>query len=90
MALLHKYDGRVMKTYLLAMQNRELQVMRQLGHCNVVSLLNFFYTTGEVCIKISPNMCVRKLLFKSERDLGLFACGYRCSCSSQCLPLVTT
>jgi len=28
-------------------KNRELQIMRRLDHCNIVSLLYFFYTSGE-------------------------------------------
>ena len=33
-------------------KNRELQIMRRLDHCNIVSLLYFFYTSGEkkVCL----------------------------------------
>lgn len=28
-------------------QNRELQIMRKLEHCNIVKLLYFFYSSGE-------------------------------------------
>ena len=32
-------------------QNRELQIMRQLDHCNIVKLEYFFHTSGEkVCV----------------------------------------
>ena len=34
-------------------KNRELQIMRRLDHCNIVSLLYFFYTSGEK--KVCPN-----------------------------------
>ena len=32
---------------LFRFKNRELQIMRRLDHCNIVSLLYFFYTSGE-------------------------------------------
>lgn len=30
-----------------ALQNRELQIMRKLDHCNIVRLRYFFYSSGE-------------------------------------------
>lgn len=36
---------------LLLLQNRELQIMRKLDHCNIVRLRYFFYSSGEkVCL----------------------------------------
>lgn len=35
----------------LCLQNRELQIMRRLEHCNIVKLKYFFYSSGE---KVSP------------------------------------
>lgn len=32
------------------LQNRELQIMRRLEHCNIVKLLYFFYSSGEKVI----------------------------------------
>lgn len=32
---------------LLSFQNRELQIMRRLEHCNIVKLKYFFYSSGE-------------------------------------------
>lgn len=32
---------------LLCLQNRELQIMRRLEHCNIVKLKYFFYSSGE-------------------------------------------
>ena len=35
------------KCFFFRFKNRELQIMRRLDHCNIVSLLYFFYTSGE-------------------------------------------
>lgn len=35
---------------LFSLQNRELQIMRRLEHCNIVKLLYFFYSSGEKVI----------------------------------------
>lgn len=37
-------------------KNRELQIMRRLDHCNIVSLLYFFYTSGEKKDEIYLNL----------------------------------
>ena len=37
---------------LFRFKNRELQIMRRLDHCNIVSLLYFFYTSGEKKVKL--------------------------------------
>ena len=34
-------------TLLLMFQNRELQIMRPLDHCNIVKLKYFFYSSGD-------------------------------------------
>lgn len=33
--------------HVLPLQNRELQIMRKLDHCNIVRLRYFFYSSGE-------------------------------------------
>ena len=43
-------------------KNRELQIMRRLDHINIVSLLYFFYTSGEK--KVNTNyFTIVKLIF---------------------------
>lgn len=36
-----------MSIIYLPLQNRELQIMRRLEHCNIVKLKYFFYSSGE-------------------------------------------
>lgn len=40
----------------LSLQNRELQIMRKLDHCNIVRLRYFFYSSGE---KVQLVICFR-------------------------------
>ena len=40
-------------------KNRELQIMRRLDHCNILSLLYFFYTSGE-----------KKVVYRGGGDLS--------------------
>ena len=45
-----RYLNSVLKYFMFhtfRFKNRELQIMRRLDHCNIVSLLYFFYTSGE-------------------------------------------
>lgn len=35
------------ETCVLSFQNRELQIMRRLEHCNIVKLKYFFYSSGD-------------------------------------------
>lgn len=44
----------------LSLQNRELQIMRKLDHCNIVRLRYFFYSSGE---KVQLVICFRPLVF---------------------------
>lgn len=45
----------VLHTSFLSLQNRELQIMRKLDHCNIVRLRYFFYSSGEkVGFSIQP------------------------------------
>lgn len=45
-----KFNSPIMATSTFFFQNRELQIMRKLDHCNIVRLRWFFYSSGEkVC-----------------------------------------
>ena len=46
----------VINILLFRFKNRELQIMRRLDHCNIVSLLYFFYTSGEKKDEIYLNL----------------------------------
>ena len=55
-------------------KNRELQIMRRLDHCNIVSLLYFFYTSGEK--KVGEKfLCLDLTLLLIGRDLPEFGAG---------------
>lgn len=41
----------------LLFQNRELQIMRKLDHCNIVRLRYFFYSSGEKVRMKNEGMC---------------------------------
>lgn len=43
----HSFIALVLMFLIFRFKNRELQIMRRLDHCNIVSLLYFFYTSGE-------------------------------------------
>ena len=49
-------DGTGSSLILSRFKNRELQIMRRLDHCNIVSLLYFFYTSGEKKDEIYLNL----------------------------------
>lgn len=42
-------------------QNRELQIMRKLDHCNIVRLRYFFYSSGEKVCVLQHNLLVSEL-----------------------------
>ena len=51
-------------------KNRELQIMRRLDHCNIVSLLYFFYTSGEKKVRQTSSSVFLSLFFThSGRDI---------------------
>ena len=61
---------------LFRFKNRELQIMRRLDHCNIVSLLYFFYTSGEKKVSndfrdtLNASLC---LLFRMKSISTLFS-----------------
>lgn len=48
---IHVDDVFIYSLCVIAWQNRELQIMRKLDHCNIVRLRYFFYSSGE---KVRP------------------------------------
>ena len=44
-------------------KNRELQIMRRLDHINIVSLLYFFYTSGEKKVNTNYLIIVNLMFF---------------------------
>lgn len=45
--MLYRLNELIVVFLLLSFQNRELQIMRRLEHCNIVKLKYFFYSSGE-------------------------------------------
>lgn len=39
-------------------QNRELQIMRRLDHCNIIRLQYFFYSQGDKVVKVHVLLCL--------------------------------
>lgn len=52
-------------------QNRELQIMRKLDHCNIVRLRWFFYSSGEKVSNFFLILCKTVLFFFSGEILNL-------------------
>lgn len=47
------------------LQNRELQIMRKLDHCNIVRLRYFFYSSGDkVTVSVRTRACTYYMLLK--------------------------
>ena len=45
--VVHRLTSWNVLSFLLFVQNRELQIMRKLDHCNIVRLRYFFYSSGD-------------------------------------------
>ena len=61
--------------FLSRFKNRELQIMRRLDHCNIVSLLYFFYTSGEKKDEIYLNLVLEYIpetVYKVHRTTKCF------------------
>ena len=48
-----EYTNVIIKLFFF--QNRELQIMRRLEHCNIVKLKYFFYSSGDKVTISSPS-----------------------------------
>lgn len=57
--------------FFFSFQNRELQIMRKLDHCNIVRLRWFFYSSGEKVSNFFLILCKTVLFFFSGEILSL-------------------
>ena len=53
-------------------QNRELQIMRKLDHCNIVRLRYFFYSSGDKVSRLIVLVLVLVIFVTSYCDISFF------------------